>query len=84
MTATLTLTNVPSSAQLDSSLPDVISSDITAYVGGAQPLVTVMPDTSGPNLALNITAVYPTNSQFTNSGNTGSQQVSLALVSDQA
>jgi hypothetical protein len=75
VTATLTLTNVPSSTQLDPTLANLITSDLTAYVGGAQPLVTIEPDTSGPDLALNFSAVYPTNSQFSDSVNTGTMQV---------
>lgn len=36
VTATVTLTNVPSTAVPDATWADVLASDVTSYVGGAQ------------------------------------------------
>ena len=63
--ATLTFTSLPSSTAPDPDLASLVASDMSAYVGCSQPLVGVVVDASGPNLAINISAVYPTNSQIT-------------------
>lgn len=62
--ATLTFTSLPSSTAPNSNLAALVAADISAYVGGSQPLVSVTVDTSGPDLAINISAVYPTNAQI--------------------
>ena len=62
--ATVTFTSLPSSMAPDPNLASLVASDISAYVGGSQPLVGIVLDTSGPDLAINISAVYPTNSQI--------------------
>ena len=63
--ATLTFTSLPSNTAPDPILAALVASDISAYVGGSQPLVGITVDTSGPDLAVKISAVYPTNSQIT-------------------
>lgn len=79
MAATITLSSVPSSAPPDATWAGVLASDVTAYVSGAQPLVTAVSDASGPDLAINLTAVYPTNSQLGGSTpDAGSLQVCSA------
>lgn len=77
MNATLTFTSLPSRTALGPSLASLVASDISAYVGGSQPLVAVAVDTSQPDLAVNISAVYPTNSQISGATtvNPGSVQV---------
>ena len=77
MNATLTSTGLPSSTAPDPSLASLVASDVSAYVGGSQPLVGVVVDTSGPNLAVNISAVYPANSQI--SGATTVNSASLQV-----
>ena len=69
MNATLTFVTLPSSTAPAPNLAELVAADISAYVGGTQPLVGVFVDTSGPNLAVNISAVYPANSQITGASN---------------
>ena len=78
VSATITFTTVPSSAALDPSVAGIVASDITAYVGGANPLVMVTPHASGagPHLAIDMVALYPANSQLPG-GNSGSLQARL-------
>jgi hypothetical protein len=40
-----------------------------------QPFVSAVADTFGPKLAINLTAVYPTNSQLSGTADVGSLQV---------
>ena len=65
MNATLTFTSLPSSTPPDPDLAKLAASDISNYLGNSQQLVGVVVDTSGPDLAINISAVCPTNSQIT-------------------
>ncbi len=62
--ATVTFPSLPSSTAPDPHLASLVASDISAYVGGSQPIVGIVVDTSGPDLAVNISSVYPTNSQI--------------------
>ena len=64
MNATVTFTSLPSSTAPDPNLASLVASDISAYVGGSEPLVGIVVDTSGSDMAVNISAVYPTNSQI--------------------
>ncbi|BDA51146.1 hypothetical protein COCOBI_18-0210 [Coccomyxa sp. Obi] len=76
VTAMITLLKIPSSTPPDATWADVLASDVTAYVGGAARLVTAVSDSSGPNLAINLTVVYPTNSQLSGTPDAGSLQAS--------
>ena len=79
----LTFTSLPSSTAPDPNLASLVASDVSNYVGGSQPLVGVVVDTSGPNLAINISAVYPTNSQVSGADtvNPASLQVRVLDIS---
>ena len=81
--ATLTFTSLPSSTTPDPNLASLVASDVSAYVGGSQPLVDIVVDTSGPNLAINISAVYPTYSQISGADtvNPASLQVQILDIS---
>ena len=75
VSATITFKAIRSTAPLDPGVASIVASDITAYVGGANPLVMATPHASaiGPNLAIDMVALYPANSQLP-SGNSGSIQ----------
>ena len=79
----ITFTTVLSSAPVEPGVAGIVASDITAYVGGANPLVMVTPLAAAtePNLAVNMVALYPANSQLPpgNSGSLQARRISLEL-----